>query len=526
MGLAGSDPNVRNVELYRTTLSGDLGGDDDPNGWADSIENSVNVLTGDRVDKTAVISGFIITGGFTSNVGPGGGGMVNNRSDATIIDCVFHRNCVSSSAKWPGYGAAMHNDNSSPTLIDCTFSDNHGLSGGMGTPGGGMLNYRSSPVLNNCTFIGNQASDGGVMHNWDDSNPRLIDCRFIGNSATWSGGGIDNCCTSSPTLVNCTFSGNSARHGGAISNSSSCETTLINCVFNDNSATQGGGIRNTGKMELESCVFLGNSAEGGGGFYNKSGNPRLTRCTFTANRASQEGGAFVDIGHEESTELNWCLFAGNTADYGGAIYVDEQSSIVTNCTFSGNIAMWEGGAIYCWDASLMTLANCILWDNSPAEVGKSPYSTTPEVYFSDVKGGWTGRGSSNVSVNPAFADPGYWDPNGTPDDKTDDFWVDGDYHLKSGGGTWDPEVGEWIASDVTSGCIDAGDPITPIGHEPFPNGGVVNMGAFGGTAEASKSYFRQPACETVVAGDLNGDCRVDFKDMAILLMHWLQDYAD
>jgi hypothetical protein len=44
-----------------------------------------------------------------------------------------------------------------------------------------------------------------------------------------------------------------------------------------------------------------------------------------------------------------------------------------------------------------------------------------------------------------------------------------------------------VIDDVTSPCIDAGDPNTPIGDELFPNGGVVNMGAYGGTAEASKS---------------------------------------
>jgi len=48
------------------------------------------------------------------------------------------------------------------------------------------------------------------------------------------------------------------------------------------------------------------------------------------------------------------------------------------------------------------------------------------------------------------------------------------------------------------------------------------MGAYDGTAEASKSYFGKPLCETIVAGDINGDCKVDFSDFAILAAHWLQ----
>jgi len=44
-----------------------------------------------------------------------------------------------------------------------------------------------------------------------------------------------------------------------------------------------------------------------------------------------------------------------------------------------------------------------------------------------------------------------------------------------------------VIDDVTSPCLDAGDPNNPIGDEPFPNGWIINMGAYGGTAEASLS---------------------------------------
>jgi hypothetical protein len=44
----------------------------------------------------------------------------------------------------------------------------------------------------------------------------------------------------------------------------------------------------------------------------------------------------------------------------------------------------------------------------------------------------------------------------------------------------------------------------------------------GGTAEASKSYFGEPICETIMAGDINGDCKADWQDLAILCLHWLE----
>ena len=102
-----------------------------------------------------------------------------------------------------------------------------------------------------------------------------------------------------------------------------------------------------------------------------------------------------------------------------------------------------------------------------------------------------------ISAEPNFANPGYWDSNDTLDDITDDFWVEGDYHLKSQAGRWDPNSESWVQDDVTSPCIDTGDPMSPIGLEPFPNGGKINMGAYGGISEASKSYFGERLCETI-----------------------------
>ena len=90
-------------------------------------------------------------------------------------------------------------------------------------------------------------------------------------------------------------------------------------------------------------------------------------------------------------------------------------------------------------------------------------------------------------MDQLFARPGYWDPNDTPDDPNDNFCVEGDYHLKSQAGRWDTNSQSCAIDDVTGPCIDAGDPNTLIGNEPFPNGGFINMGVYGGTTEASKS---------------------------------------
>lgn len=52
------------------------------------------------------------------------------------------------------------------------------------------------------------------------------------------------------------------------------------------------------------------------------------------------------------------------------------------------------------------------------------------------------------------------------------------------------------------------------------------MGAYAVTDEASKSYLGEPVCETILVGDINGDCVVDFADLAIVLSHWMMRGED
>jgi len=67
-----------------------------------------------------------------------------------------------------------------------------------------------------------------------------------------------------------------------------------------------------------------------------------------------------------------------------------------------------------------------------------------------------------------------------------------------------------VVDDVTSLCIDAGNPAIPLGDEPTsPDNVRINMGAYGGTAEASKT----PTGFGILA-DLTNDGVIDFQDFA------------
>jgi predicted outer membrane repeat protein len=304
---------------------------------------------------------------------------------------------------------------------------------------------------------------------------------------------------------------------------------------------------------LTSCTFIRNWANegGGGGICNSNSNLSLTNCTFDRNWAGEGGGGGIcNIGSR--TELINCTLTGNSTEGngGGICNYAEGTTSLTNCTITNNRANEYGGGIHC-NSVIATFTNCILWGNSAsigdeiAVLGGEGHASCPmvSVFYCNVQGGqlrayvniahecheymdyglrWV---NGNIDAAPCFAALGYWDTNGTSDEPNDDLWVDGDYHLKSQAGRWDtnPPSGDWVQDDVTSPCIDAGDPMSPIGLEPFPNGGRVNMGAYGGTAEASKSYFGKPPCETIIAGDINGDCKVDFKDIQLIALNWLEE---
>jgi len=93
--------------------------------------------------------------------------------------------------------------------------------------------------------------------------------------------------------------------------------------------------------------------------------------------------------------------------------------------------------------------------------------------------------------------------------------ADGDYHLRSERGRFWPEHNIWVLDTVTSPCIDRGDPNDSASGERTPNGGRINIGAYGGTAYASMSECWSQA-------DFNCDGVVNMIDFASMAEKWLQ----
>ena len=453
---------------------------------------------GERSSLFHLVSGVSVRGAYA-----GVSGADPNVTDRTLFETVLSGdlkgNDVDVNDPWSVLREATRNDNCLNVMV-CDHADSTAVLDGL-TVTGGYYNARND--------FG--ASGGGALANFT-SNPTVLNCTFRGNTAAQNGGAIYNI-SSSPVIIDCTFIDNFAGYGGAISN------------WRDSSP------------KVSGCTFARNRAQfNGGAIETQAGNPTLRNCVFTDNSAAAFGGA---IGHGNgSPRLGNCLFVGNSGGWGGAISCSHSTDMwIHNCTFGGNLSR-KGRDLACgsyerqWP-SRIDILNCIFWsdeqagavDNgsrivaSSADAGYAKRVWNEDrskitIRFSDLRGGqgavadpdgnviWA---DGNIDADPLFADAD-----------------NGALRLKSQAGRWNPVTQTWVTDDVTSPCIDAGDPNSPIGHEPFPNGGRINMGAYGGTAEASKSYFGEPPCETIVAGDINGDCRVDLIDFAILASHWLE----
>ncbi len=484
-GVGATDPNARNVELYQTILSGDCDGDDPNVQHADVLaylpdraNNSFHVVVIERVDS-CVLDGFIIRDGQAPD---GGGGLQIRGSDATLWNCTFTQN-------WGPKGGAIY----IPRAV------------------GGVL---SNVGVHNCKFTLNAAAEEGGALCTEDG------IRYI--SGREENGSL--------LLTDCEFVANTAATGGAVSNNLAA-VSLLDCTFRANYAGDGGGLhQGYGPLDVTRCTFVENLAlprwaensararrsastgrgRGGAVFVDLLSGDQVTLadCPFRNNRA-RVGAAIQG----RTKELRRCRFTGNVAyEHSGA--VDCSGTLIgENCLFDGNQSLISIGAVDCYGAQFMNctfadnrspdgnafrslaghgtvwsnvFTNCIVWGTGHGLDPNQPWLAKTSVTYCDVEGGYPGAG--NINLNPQWADPGHWDPNGT-NDPSDDFWVEGDYHLKSRAGRWDQVARIWVQDEVPSPCIDAGDPDSPVGAEPEPNGGRIDMGAYGGTAEASKSYL-------------------------------------
>jgi hypothetical protein len=200
---------------------------------------------------------------------------------------------------------------------------------------------------------------------------------------------------------------------------------------------------------------------------------QLSSCVITGH---QDCG--IEVSDESTLGMDHCIVAGNagtglrsTPKTTGRGQIKYSKVDLTQCTLVQNRG-------YGLEGDGITVASSILYGNGISVGDVQIKGNNVQVTYSDVQGGLNGQG--NLDADPMFVTAGTWtDPNA---------YVLGDFHLKSKAGHWNFRTCAWVLDDTTSPCIDSGDPNSPLGYEAQGRcGTVVDMGAYGGTMEASRT---------------------------------------
>ena len=275
--------------------------------------------------------------------------------------------------------------------------------------------------------------------------------------------------------------------GGGLGIYDSSDLVISNCIVRNNTAVfpgegddismGGGGIysKNSSGLLTHGQITGNHIQESwydhilkGGGMQIEGGTWRIEHCEFVDNLNGsvssdvlrtkiQGGGLYVNAA---TVNLIQCILADNMYIYapsgklGGGIYLASGALSITNATLATNSISGVHVA-----AGTAKIAHSILWDNGKDIVG------TADLTYCNTRDGVAGVG--NMSADPLFAD------------------VPLDYHLKSRVGRWTPAG--WVKDHEHSPCIDAGPRGELADDEPQPNGARLNLGAYGGTEQASMS---------------------------------------
>lgn len=304
------------------------------------------------------------------------------------------------------------------------------------------------------------------------------------------------------------------------------DITVTGSLIEDNVSydDHGGGIYQGGSALIEQNSIRGNRTGEDLGYGWGGGVLILGKATLRFNRIhanhapSIGGGVFIDEGGDALMEHE-LIYANTTLGAGGAgVYVDggegPSRAEIFQCTIAHNTGApgSEGNAVYVERESEAVLRNCILWGNG----GDFYHDGT-----SSIAAAYTLSGEAIAGIGNLVADPLFADPDG------------GDFHLRSTAGRFqigEKGTGAWVLDEVDSPGIDAGDPASPFTNEPAPNGGRVNLGVYGNTAEASKSAEGGSEGEGSMEGeggsgathstDTNGDGQISLSELLRLIQFY------
>ncbi|NLO08153.1 MAG: hypothetical protein GX131_20200, partial [candidate division WS1 bacterium] len=385
----------------------------------------------------------------------------------------------------------------------------------------------ASAKFSNFVVKGGSANNGGGLHVTDSSLEMSL-ITVSENAAQSRGGGV-YIEGGAPTFTNGVVAhSQSGGDGGGIYVINSDASIIGNHLMFNNATGDGGGICiDGGTTKVSQCYIASNTAgRDGGAIVHKSGTSDIYRCKFQYNTSTRNGGAVCIYAPltrmSENSFVENTLGGGTGVAVGGGVFIDRQAAWpifpISNNLFAGNRGS-DGPAICINDTqgSNWELTNCTMADNVGGafriETGSATISNS--IVWANTDGTPL---QGNIDVDYCCIGPDAVNVGGTDNFNADPLFVDGGvdgYHLKSVFGRWNHWSQSWIVDDEHSPCIDNGDPASDFSRESDPNGGRVNLGAWGNTETASRGG-NVPPTQPVV--DIQPDAPLTTDDLLLTVV--------
>jgi predicted outer membrane repeat protein len=230
-GLRGPNPDARDYVRTPTVLTGDMLGNDTPDGL-NREDNAFYVLLArstTRLNSVLRLDGLVIEGSRGDSNPTSAATLVTRAGLVQVSHCEFRNNL--------GTGLSIISEQA--TIDQCGFSRNQGVYGG------GLSIQEGNANVSHSRFEGNSASIGGAIY-CDNASVFARRLTLFGNSAIFFGGGIYGAQLVSSSLI----AANSASLGGGLFD---CETTA-HCTIVHNSSQWGGGMHSFGGSVFNSII--------------------------------------------------------------------------------------------------------------------------------------------------------------------------------------------------------------------------------------------------------------------------------
>ena len=435
------------------------------------VNANTTILDGGQTPSVVIVrdAGYLVSAldGFTVQ----NGGVFTNGDLFSIVPV-------------EGIGGGVWVRTASPYIQNNTIRQNS-----LGTPfagyfarGGGMACFLSYAAITDNSFYDNELlshdGQGGALY-VNLSGPQVHNNSFVLNHAPYGSAIYSN--ASTPQIIGNTILENkwyelSPVYMGSIEGAldlSACPAFIVeeNTIQN-NQAAVGAGIT---LMTNDAGVIRHNLITGNVAYDVSAPNGGAGGGLYCIDRLNPAG----DI------EIRNNTFADNTAtntvlgEQGGAIALllfSEHVTIADNILAFNSSGIWRDPS----RPQVPTLGYNCMYNGTANYLNVTP-------------------GTGDITLDPAFSN-----------------LSQGDYHLQSQAGRYNPATQQWVQDALQSPCIDAADPAADWTAELWPQGQRLNMGRYGNTPKASWS-LSAAGC----LADINADGQVDLLDYARFANVWL-----